>query len=251
MKIIEYIIKIDKNGKEYALKLNLKSGKYTRVKIEYAKKREKKLKYEREVRKIKLTDEYKQIIKEIEFQGWGGSFFDHQRHKKRLIKEIRIDAEKRNLKKSEKEINNQAHKAAFRFVGFKIITRYYFKYWETGYICEYTDIEQGYYDNQFMGINKNKYFNIEVKDLKIHINKLISTNFFYYTESRDYILDGVESTQGINSGSVVMVSRGYNKIIKEYHIPKKTIKDNTVICLDNGKVLFRNKILTIDQLEDL
>ena len=102
-----------------------------------------------------------------------------------------------------------------------------------------------------MGINKNTYFNIEVKDLKIHINKLISTNFFYYTESRDYILDGVESTQGINSGSVVMVSRGYNKIIKEYHIPKKTIKDNTVICLDNGKVLFRNKILTIDQLEDL
>jgi hypothetical protein len=249
--LIEYVIRIDKNGKEYGLKLNNKSGKFKRINLKYAKKREKGLIKERRYKKLIQTDEYKYIKNELNNAGYGGTYKEYKSERKSLIEQLKSDRYERNLKKSDKQIYNQASTAAFKFCGKKIITRYYFKYWCEGKICEYLCIKNGYYTSQYIQLKHDVIFNREIAHLKRVFNSIVRYLLLFNTVGKPYYnKEGQLIDDGINGGEVIMVKLGTNKIIKGYFIPQKIIDRNTILCDGEGNYIFKNKpeeIFNIDE----
>jgi hypothetical protein len=150
LKRINYTVKIDKSGREYALKTNIKTGKSTRVKVKYAKKRisdltykEKRATIETMLKESGTGDDYKQykkVIEKMSKKGFGGIYSEYIEQSNLIRKEITYKRKKdgqRPLTKGEMHgrvkkiaIEYRTGKATrFRYAWFyrPVLDRYYDK----------------------------------------------------------------------------------------------------------------------------
>ena len=78
---IEYVFKVDKAGRNYALKVTLKTGKSTRVPYKVAKKRSYNIKYRRAkaVIKVKAAKVKAKTVSKLKETGSGATYSDYER----------------------------------------------------------------------------------------------------------------------------------------------------------------------------
>lgn len=163
-----------------------------------------------------------EIEAEIKWRGYGGTYADYQKERKRLIPEIEKDAKKRGIKKSDKQIEMQASKAAYRYVGVKITIRYYFKYWVDE--CVYANIVQDAFTSQYDEDDGENIYDRRCEELQDVFEGIIKEYYLFKTP------DHGDDDTGANGGTVVMTAEGSNEIIKKYKIPKHEINHYTRVC---------------------
>ena len=124
IELINYLFKVDKNGRKYALRKDEKTGKHTRINYKLAQRRNNNLIYNR-----KKTVEKEKVIDKIKETGAGGTYTDYIKAIKNAEKEL--IAERKRTKQpplTKKEIKKIINKKKAKIIEHKIGIRSYFKY---------------------------------------------------------------------------------------------------------------------------
>lgn len=119
---VDYELKKDKRGRKYALRVDLKTGKKTRIAYKLAQKRKRDLIYRR-----KRED----IERHLKDEGTGATYKEYKRVQKKIEKEIRAKykKEKRALP-SDAQIRSRAKKQTIEYrTGIACRYRYAWVYW--------------------------------------------------------------------------------------------------------------------------
>ena len=117
---VDYEIKTDKKGREYANRIDLKTGKKKRVNVKVAKKRLRDIRYRENKRE-----------KEKELKKVGSNWKEYQKEKKEVKKREKKEGKKRKkTKKQQEQEEKRIEKEALKRVGVRSRYRFWWKYWE-------------------------------------------------------------------------------------------------------------------------
>lgn len=117
---VDYEIKIDKNGREYANRIDLKTGKKKRIGLKIAKKRISDLAYRRARDK-----------KTKELESKGSSWKEYKTATKVVKKEIEIKYKEKGKTKTKKAINRETERIVMEYrIGIRSRYRFDWRFWE-------------------------------------------------------------------------------------------------------------------------
>lgn len=117
---VDYEIKVDKLGREYANKIDLKTGKKTRIGVKIAKKRISDLTYRRARNK-----------KTKELEAKGSSWKEYQTAKKVVKKEVETKYKEKGKTKTKKAIDKEIERIVMEYrIGERSRYRFDWRFWE-------------------------------------------------------------------------------------------------------------------------